>query len=270
MKIIGFSQLRNELSKGNLENWFKCMNVCDYIYIFDQNSDDGSKEYYKQFPNCVVIENPINDFENELICKNTLIERIQKDHPDADWIYWLDGDTLSPGGLETKENVHALLNSIPENIDGVDMGHYNLWRSDIHYRIDDMYDYFDNVGRTPFWRNKLNMGWPDKKGMHQPENERPSEIKNRIRINLALVHRGFATDQQIIEKYLLYKKNGQEEKYTAWAMNRFIDESKLVTKVLNKSKLPKWFKIIDVVDPKEKTPLVEIAKPYGIEIIQQK
>ena len=53
-------------------------------------------------------------------------------------------------------------------------------------------------------------------------------------------------------------------------MNRFIDESKLVTKVLNKCKLPKWFKIIDVVDPKEKTPLVEIAKPYGIEIIQQK
>ena len=37
MKIIAFTQLRNELSKGNLENWFKCTEPCDYRYIFDQN-----------------------------------------------------------------------------------------------------------------------------------------------------------------------------------------------------------------------------------------
>ena len=56
MKIVGFTQLRNELEKGNLENWFKCMSVCDHIYIFDQNSTDGSLEYYKKFDNVTVIE----------------------------------------------------------------------------------------------------------------------------------------------------------------------------------------------------------------------
>jgi hypothetical protein len=50
MKLIAFSQLRNELSNGNLENWFNSTAMCDYRYIYDQNSDDGSKEFYKPFP----------------------------------------------------------------------------------------------------------------------------------------------------------------------------------------------------------------------------
>ena len=33
MKIIAFTQLRNELNKGNLENWFKCTEPCDYISL---------------------------------------------------------------------------------------------------------------------------------------------------------------------------------------------------------------------------------------------
>ena len=91
MKIIGFAQLYDELSNGNLENWFKSMNtICDHIYIYDQASTDGSKEYYKTQPNVTVIESPINDFENELICKQKLLEQIRKDHPDYDWILWLE------------------------------------------------------------------------------------------------------------------------------------------------------------------------------------
>ena len=35
MKISGFAQMRNEKEKGNLENWFKCMEqVCDNIFIY--------------------------------------------------------------------------------------------------------------------------------------------------------------------------------------------------------------------------------------------
>ena len=99
MKIIGFSQLRNELSNGNLENWFRCMNFCDYIYIYDQASDDGSKEYYKKYKNTVVIESPVNDFEREITCKDILLRRVLNDHPDTDWIYWIDGDTILDGRM---------------------------------------------------------------------------------------------------------------------------------------------------------------------------
>ena len=70
MKIIGFTQLHNELSKGNLKNWFRSLEFCDYIYIYDQASTDGSLDYYKTHKNTVVIESPTNDFEREIACKD--------------------------------------------------------------------------------------------------------------------------------------------------------------------------------------------------------
>ena len=87
MKIIGFSQLRNELSKGNLENWFQCMGVCDYIYIFDQASDDGSHDIYSQHDNVVLIQSEENRFHEEILCKKEMLEKLLSEHPDVDWIF---------------------------------------------------------------------------------------------------------------------------------------------------------------------------------------
>ena len=85
MKIIGFTQIRNELSKGNLYNWLKQMfEFCEYVYIYDQNSDDGSKEVYKNYPNLIVVESQTNDFKNEIFCKSVLLEKLLKEHPDTD------------------------------------------------------------------------------------------------------------------------------------------------------------------------------------------
>ena len=156
MKIVGFSQLRNELSNGNLENWFRCMEFCDYIYIYDQNSDDGSIEYYKKHDNVVVFESPVNDFAREISCKALLLDMLLKDHPDADWIFWIDGDTILDGRMLRNDahEVHSLLKAASEqDIDSIIMGHYNLWRSDIHYRVDSDYDWFHRNGRRVFWRN---------------------------------------------------------------------------------------------------------------------
>jgi len=86
-KIVGFSQLHNELELGNLENWFKCMEVCDEIYIFDQASTDGSRELYKKFDNVHVIESDTNRFEEELICKQELLEKVLIEQPDTEWIF---------------------------------------------------------------------------------------------------------------------------------------------------------------------------------------
>jgi len=107
MKIVGFAQLRNELENGNLKNWFKTMEFCDSIYIYDQDSTDGSKEYYKKFKNTVVIESPINDFTNEIKCKDILLIKLLKEQPDVDWIIWLDGDTIIDARL-TNQNAFIL------------------------------------------------------------------------------------------------------------------------------------------------------------------
>lgn len=254
MKIIGFTQLRNELSKGNLENWFKQMSVCDYIYIFDQNSDDGSLEYYKHFDNCVVIESPRNRFKEELICKQELLTKLLNDHPDVDWILWLDGDLLIDGrllannGKELKELCR--LGSI-HKIDGYFFNHYNLWRSDIYYRIDDMYHSL-NGGWCPLWRNTGRLHFNTVSGLHQ--RQYPNSLERINPTPYSVVHRGFATDYQIITKYDVYKANGQN----GWELERLLNEHTLTVNELDRELLPEWFAITDDVNPINKPKIREI------------
>lgn len=253
-KIIGFTQLRNELSKGNLENWFKQMQVCDYIYIFDQNSDDGSKEFYKKFKNTVVIESATNRFHEELICKQELLDKVLTDHKDADWILWLDGDLLLDGRL-LKNNGEELykLCAFAENheIDACFFDHYNLWRSDIYYRIDDSYHSL-NGNWCPLWKNNGNLYFNKIVGLHNKQY--PDGLKKGLRTPFSVVHRGFATDYQIMTKYDVYKQNGQN----GWALDRLLNENGLEVKLLNSEILPEWFEIKDDINPKNKKLIKEI------------
>ena len=254
MKIIGFAQLRNELEKGNLENWFKCMSVCDYIYIYDQNSEDGSKEYYKKFDNCVVIESPTNRFNEELICKQELLEKLLLDHPDADWILWLDGDLLLDGRLLS--NNGKLLKDLCElgdvnKIDGYKFNHFNLWRSDIYYRIDDAYHSLDG-NWCALWRNNGKLKFDKKIGLHHLQY--PTGIINVSKIPYSVIHRGFATDYQIMTKYDVYKSNGQN----GWNLERLLNEFSLEVIKLDDNMLPDWFVITDGTNPKEKNKIRDI------------
>jgi len=253
-KLIGFAQLRNELSKGNLENWFKQMSVCDYIYIFDQNSDDGSIEFYKKFKNCVVIESKINRFKEELICKNELLTKLLSDHPDTNWILWLDGDLLLDGRLldnngEKLKNLCAQGDKL--NVDAYAFDHYNLWRSDIHYRVDNQYHSL-NGNWVPLWRNNGNLKFNEVRGLHNIQY--PNGLTNIYKSGYSVIHRGFSTDYQIMLKYEIYKANGQ----IGWALERLLDESTLSVIELNKNLLPKWFNIVDVINPINKPRIREI------------
>ena len=246
MKIIGFAQLRNELSKGNLQNWFKSMQFCDFIYIYDQNSDDGSKEYYKNFNNTTVIESSINNFQNEIACKKILLERLLKEHPDVEWIFWMDGDTILDGRMlknNGREFKLILEKASKENIDVIVMGHLNLWRSDIYYRVDNDYDWLHNNGVKAFWRNNGQIHFPESSGLHQPQY--PMGLKKQIRIDRNLIHRGFATDEQITTRYKLYKSKGQ----TGHSLERLLDEKTLSVVEIDKTQLPDWFEVSLDVNP---------------------
>lgn len=263
MKIIGFSQLRNELSKGNLENWFKQMSICDYIYIFDQNSDDGSLEYYKQFENTTVIESPTNRFSEELICKNELLTKLLSDHPDADWILWLDGDLLLDGRLlanNGKDLKELCRLGTVHKIDGYMFNHYNLWRSDIFYRVDDQYHSL-NGSWCPLWRNNGKLKFETVSGLHLLQY--PKGIEKVNVTPYSVVHRGFATDEQIMLKYDVYKANGQN----GWKLERLLDEHELKVELLDNELLPDWFEITDDVNPITKRKLREIYnEKNGLEI----
>ena len=219
MKIIGFSQLRNELSKGNLYNWFKSMEFCDYIYIYDQASDDGSQEVYKQHDNVRIIQSKTNRFNEETTCKKELLEKLLHEQPDTDWIFWMDGDTCLDKRLsENKEKLYSFLDS-GKSYDGIALHHLNLWRSNRYARLDSMYN---NLHPVCFWRNNRSLYFPERSGLHTETH--PLEIVSIVdRLDYNLIHYGFSTDEQILNKYYLYKNLGQ----TGWPLDRLLDESTL-------------------------------------------
>lgn len=243
--IIGFGMLRNELENGNLRNWMKCMqDICDYIYIFDQASDDGSLDFYKLYDNVIVIESSTNRFSEEIICKQELLEKILSERSETEWIFWMDGDTLLDQRLC---KIRPLLKSVKEKgYDGLRLGHLNLWRSDIYYRVDSLYDYFDRVGRIPFWRNNGKLKFELIRGLHQQQNEMPLGIEKIFDSKkYKLIHRGFVTDDQIVKKYNLYKGYGQQ----GYDLDRLVDEKILEVREVDKEIIPDWLEIKDSENP---------------------
>jgi glycosyltransferase involved in cell wall biosynthesis len=250
-KIVGFSQLHNELELGNLENWFKSMEICDEIYIYDQASTDGSKEFYKNFKNVHVIESETNRFEEELLCKQELLEKLLEEQPDTTWIFWMDGDTLLDGRLDRTLLEEILFGCELQRVDGVALGHYNLWRSDKYHRVDDEYDHFMKAGRMAFWRNNGKLHFNAEQGLHK--NQHPLGIKLGTRIPFNLIHKGFADDNQIIKKYDNYKSRGQE----GWALDRLLNETTLKVEEVPDIELPVWLSK-DKRDPRNKKKIKEV------------
>lgn len=266
MNIVGFSQLRNELEKGNLINWFKSMSFCDSIYIYDQASDDGSIDYYKQYDNVFCIESSINNFGNEMKCKHDLLKKLLEEQSNVDWIFWMDGDTLLDGRLN-RENIEEILNKHKE-YDAINLGHLNLWRSDIYYRIDNLFHWLHGNGVCAFWRNIKGMQFDPSPGLHKCQF--PDGLEKAYRIEFVLIHRGFATDKQIIDRVNSYKEmpdkfwdktevdtlSGTELKKQT--IERFLNEEGLEVKLMPKILFPDWFKIRDYINPSAKKRIREI------------
>ena len=263
MKIIGFGQLYNELEKNNLKNWFKCMNsVCDYIYIFDQKSSDKNHEIYKLEPKAVVYYNDKNDFSNEIQCKAKLLQMILRDHPDTDWIFWLDGDSLLDNRLLDRNEFEKILNLADKiSAGGIRLGHLNLWRSDIHYRLDSKYNELNVFGVLALWKNNGKLYFPLNDGLHKPQYPNCIDFPILPMNNYKLIHRGFATDSNIINKYITYKNRGQ----SGWDLERLLDEQKLETNAIDLSLLPSWFKVEDDENPINKTPIKDIYELAYVE-----
>jgi hypothetical protein len=253
VKIVAFTQLHNELEKGNLHNWFRSLEFCDEIYIFDQASDDGSREVYESHPNTHVIYSPTNRFSEELVCKAELLEKLLAEQPDTDWIFWMDGDTITDKRF-TRENVVSILEEQSDK-DALIIGHVNLWRSDLHLRLDTRYHSL-NFKLWAFWRNNGELQFPRTPGLHQKQY--PMGIHSTIKVPLQVIHRGFSTDYQIRKRYNTYRDRGQ----TGFNLNRLIDESALTVEPVHDDYIPDWYKewMTRTEDPTTIKPLGNITE----------
>jgi len=229
MKIIGFAQLRNECVNGHLQGFVDSMRVCDEVYIYDQASTDGSFNIYRA-EGYKVHYSLKNNFYNEMSCKEYLLRWILKDHPDADWILWLDGDTLLDKRLWERGALEDLCNSTCR-VDHICFLHYNLWRSDTYYRTDNKYHELNGTVAA-LWKVNHKLSFGNKPGLHV--RNFPFGLYSEMKTEYALIHRGFGSDESLLtrlqERFSEYVKRYD----SPWHYFRAIDESTLaVNRILN-------------------------------------
>jgi len=264
MKIVGFAQLHNELAKNNLENFMKSMQIiCDDIYIFDQASTDGSIEYYKKYDNVHVIYSDTNRFADEASCKQQLLTLIKEKEKPGTWIFWMDGDTVPERKmLDQKYLRDKIQEADRQMVDAIITGHYNLWRSDLFYRVDNKYHHIHTRkdGNTAFWKLSKNINFIAGRGLHKKPY--PLGIEHAKREEFSLIHRGFATDYQVITRYKTYKDRGQ----VGDDLERLLDEQTLDVIKLDPNMYPEWIEVSHE-SPVNKKPVREIynesRKPCG-------
>lgn len=216
MKIAAFLQLRNELSAGHLTRCLTDVKTwADEIFIYDDCSDDGSQEEYLKYTTSDhIIFGKVREFKKELFHKKELLELTLKSNPD--WIVWLDGDDVLDYRFTSQIRGH--LHKLPINVDGVLFHNLNLWRSPSVHRLDNQ---FNGLMKINVWRNNGNLFYTPSEGLHQ--NQHPNGLVGVINLGFELIHYGFASTKSIVEKYEMYKAEGQ----SGWALDRLIDESTL-------------------------------------------
>lgn len=253
-KIIGFTQLRNELELGNLENFHRSMSqICDSVYVYDQGSSKENIDFYKK-AGWSVIEGKFNNIFNEQECKRVLLEKLLLENPDCDWIFWMDGDTILDGRFTSE--IAGILCSVG-GAGAYTFGHYNLWRSDTWYRTDNAFHALHG-GRCALWRVVPGMKFTPNSGLHK--NPVPDGVVNHKPSGYNLIHRGFSTDLQILnryfERYQIYLSNKQ----SPLILNRLFDESTLSCEPLPDGILPEWFDVVQPNHPSTLTPMKDLYR----------
>ena len=89
------------------------------------------------------------------------------------------------------------------------------------------------------FKNNGNLYFNNIVGLHRKQY--PEGLRRALKTPFSVVHRGFATDYQIMTKYDVYKSNGQN----GWALDRLLNENGLEVERLNFETLPDWFDIKD-------------------------
>ena len=234
MKIAAFIQAYNELSNGHL---YRCLNNvslwADEIFIYDDCSTDGSRDVYLQ---CTKEDNIIwgkeRNFKNEQFNKSRLLDLTLKSNPD--WIFWIDVDTIADRTL-TNDLKNVLTEIDKAGYDSVKCHNVNLWRHRAFSRMDDQ---FNDLYPLCIWKNTGNLKYVPSAGLHGQIF--PNGMNNVCKLDLKLLHYGFATKEWIINKYNLYKSMGQHD----WALNRLITEnssfkiSKVAKEIYPKENIP--------------------------------
>lgn len=228
-RIIAITQIYNEVRRGNLERFLSnIIPLVDDLVVYDDGSTDGTYERLQQAtPH--VLRGARNEFRHERAHRQLLVEKARK--LGADFILWLDADEiLTNGGRHALERLAA--ECCDRDADAISLHEINLWRSANWRRVDNAYN---DGWYVRLWRMRPDLAFQhlNRPGLHQQLF--PDSIQNVVRSELlSVLHYGFASDENILFKYLNYERHGQ----TGWPLQRLIDESTLVLQKVERALIP--------------------------------
>lgn len=216
-RIVAIVQIYNEIEKGNLERFLQyVLPEVDDLVVYDDASTDGSYERaLRVTPH--VLRGAENNFAAESSHKKKLLDYARKLNPD--FILWIDADEVLTYGARAALQ-RECARCVTENLDGIQLHEWNLWRSRAWRRVDSEYD---DGWFTRLWRVTPQLGYPETlAGLHH--NPVPPMVQRVARATeVAMIHYGFATEKAIAEKYLTYRDHGQ----WGYHLDRLINETQL-------------------------------------------
>lgn len=191
--------------KTNIQRFMESVSqYCDGLVIFDDGSNDGTRDVITSFTGEFEIEIPSNvinapSYENYHRARS-LQHCIRLG---ADWVVALDPDEVFEKRVE-QGALRIMLESVPPHIRGVGFYKRELWRSDRYIRVDNNWAHRLEVRAfrptsdltydiSPMYRTPL-----------VPENVPQPYSKSSLRI----LHYGHIDDMSILHKYNRWKKLG--------------------------------------------------------------
>ena len=222
MDIIGFLQVRNEVSTGHLNRFIQYnLELFDKLYVYDDASTDGTAEILSKHAT-VLVRGGESKFSSELTNKAELLEKIISNCNEGDAILWLDADeVVYASKQELKELIEESFNL---GYDSVALEHRNLWRSESWYRVDHN---FNDLFPARLWKVSKGLSFPKRFGLHVTTE--PLGLKATRQVNrYPVVHYGFASEDLILRKYESYRQHWLK----GYALNRLISEVGLSLKPL--------------------------------------
>jgi hypothetical protein len=214
MKIIGFLQVRNEVSTGHLQRFIeRNLDLFDKLYVYDDASTDGTSDEIAEHAT-VLIRAQDSKFSSELEIKSQLLERIKSECDEGDAILRLDADEIL---YASKGELTELINeSFSMGFDSISLPHRNLWRSLGWFRVDDGYNDFRP---SRIWKVSKNLNFPRSFGLHVTSDPQGLKATRRSE-KFPVIHFGFASTELILQKYENYRQHW----LTGYALNRMVTE----------------------------------------------
>lgn len=253
-KNIAVIQVFNELQKGNLERYFRYMRLfVEKIIVYDDHSSDGTFEYCLKNAD-VVLRGKKNEFANEILHKQILLNKALEFDPD--FIFALDADEIFTDNA--KHSLNEMLHEcFIKDFEAISLKEINLWRSNKWRRVDSL---FDDGNFVRIWRVTPGIGFEKiRKGLHQ--RHYPTTIRRVMHSQkISLLHFGFADELNVAFKYLNYKSYGQRG-YDD--LERLIDEKNLRLERVNDNLLPTEFKKLRQNKPLAKSKLESFKFVYS-------